>query len=73
MSMEDAAQDHEVRIWEINNRPRPEAKKYAPGQDGYGPEECVECGDDMPALRRENGWCLCTACKAKTEATTGRR
>jgi len=68
MSIEDAAQEHEAQMWEIHNihrRRLPDVKK--PGEPGYGPEECEECGDDMPAVRRGYGFSLCTACASARE------
>lgn len=68
MSIEDKAQEHEAAEWERINvsRPRlPPMKK--PGEPGYGPEECDDCGGPMPDLRRANGWRLCTACQSVVE------
>ena len=67
MSLEDAAQDHEAKIWLLNNRTR-EVKKFAPGAPGYGPQDCVQCGDDMPEPRRAHGFGRCVPCVQKTEA-----
>lgn len=67
MSLEDKAQEHELAIWEQNNRPREAASRYAPGDPGYGPEFCAECEDDMPNERRAWGYHICTACKARKE------
>jgi RNA polymerase-binding transcription factor DksA len=40
--------------------------KYAPEDEGYGPEEC-ECGAEMPEPRRAYGFKLCVPCKELTE------
>lgn len=61
MSIEDRAQDHELAEWERNNRAR-EVVVYKPGDPGYGPGECDECGDDMPDVRRGYGFRLCVPC-----------
>ena len=69
MSLEDKAQEHEAQEWaSINmNRPRlPDVKK--PGDPGYGPAECDECGADMHPIRRGYGFKLCTACQSELEA-----
>jgi len=66
MSLEDNAQEHEAKIWAINNRPR-EVVSYKPGDAGYGPEECVECGAEMHPVRRAHGFKLCTPCASATE------
>lgn len=72
MSIEDKAQEHEAAIWELNNRAR-EVKTYKPGEPGYGPEECSECGAEMHPVRRADGRTRCTPCQAATEPTARRR
>lgn len=67
MSDEDRAQEVELREWERNNRIRPGPVKYAPGEHGYGPAECVTCDADMPPPRRAHGFDLCVACKTDAE------
>ena len=67
MNIEDSAQAHEVKMWEMANAVRPAAAVYAPGEPGYGPAECAQCGDDMPALRRRDGRRLCTTCQSALE------
>lgn len=74
MNIEDTAQDHEIKVWELNNVHRkPEPAVKSPGEPGYGPEECEKCGDDMPDVRRAYGFTLCTACKSLTESPRLRR
>lgn len=73
MSDEDRAQDQELLDWERNNRPRPARRQFEPGEPGYGPAECAECGDDMPAARRAMGSHLCTECKTRQEDQQKRR
>ena len=34
---------------------------------GKGPEFCLECGNDMPSVRREYGYVLCVECKTAEE------
>lgn len=53
--------------WERNNRSRPAPVRYAPGDAGYGPEDCEGCGAEMPAARREHGFTICVACKTVQE------
>lgn len=72
MSQEDKAQEHEAMIWQRNNTVRP-TRTYAPGEPGYGPEECDRCGDDVHPVRRANGWRLCTPCQSAVEIATQRR
>lgn len=72
MSLEDVAQEHEAKIWAINNRPR-EVVSYKPGDKGYGPAECVECDADMPPERRAHGFTVCVPCKSAAEARNRRR
>lgn len=67
MSIEDQAQDHEIKLWERRNAPRPERPTYAPGDPKYGPACCEECDEPMPTLRRANGWLLCTSCQSLAE------
>lgn len=67
MSMEDIAQEVELKQWELNNASRQAPVKYAPGDAGYGPAECDECGSDMPAARRAHGFTICVACKTSQE------
>lgn len=72
MSLEDKAQEHEAQIWEMNNRAR-EVVRYQPGDKGYGPEECDQCGADMPPERRAHGFTVCVHCKSAAEARNRRR
>ena len=72
MSIEDRAQEHEILIWERNNRTRPPAPTFGPGDPGYGPAECQECEDPMPDLRRQMGKLLCTGCQGRHEAQARR-
>lgn len=67
MSLEDTAQEHEAAEWEMRNRARAARPTFKPGDEGYGPEDCDDCGAEMPSLRRENGWRLCTACQTLIE------
>lgn len=72
MSLEDKAQEHEAHEWAINNRRR-EVVTHKPGDPGYGPEDCQDCGDTMPAVRRGYGFVRCTPCQSAREIVTGRR
>ena len=72
MSLEDKAQEHEAQIWAINNRPR-EVASYQPGEKGYGPEDCEECGADMHPVRRAHGFKVCTPCASALESKTSGR
>lgn len=67
MSEADRAQEVEARDWAHNNRPRPPLPVFAPHEKGYGPAECVECGEDMPELRRSMGREMCTECTSFLE------
>jgi len=33
----------------------------------YGPEECDQCGDEMPDIRRQRGFRLCVECATLPE------
>lgn len=66
MSIEDKAQQHEVLIWEQNNRAR-EVTRFQPGEKGYGPAECEDCGADMHPVRRSYGFIRCTRCASALE------
>lgn len=33
----------------------------------YGPEECDQCGDEMPDIRRQHGFRLCVECATLRE------
>lgn len=67
MSDADHAQEFELMDWERNNRARSVQRRFVPGESGYGPAECEECGDDMPPERRAMGSRICTDCKARQE------
>ena len=67
MSFEDKAQEHEAMEWAQINAPREPQPTFKPGEPGYGPEECDECGADMHPVRRAYGFALCTACKSACE------
>ena len=71
MNIADNAQDHEAHEWALRNAPR-EVKQYKPGDAGYGPEECDECGDKMHPVRRGHGFRLCTSCQSAREIVSGR-
>lgn len=66
MSLEDKAQEHEAMLWEQNNRAR-EVTRFQPTDKGYGPAECVDCGDDMHPVRRSYGFTRCTKCASARE------
>lgn len=70
MSEADRAQEVEARDWEHNNRPRAPLPVFTPKDKGYGPAECVECGDEMPELRRSMGCEMCTDCTSIRERKT---
>lgn len=67
MSIEDLAQEVELRDWEQRNNFVSTKRTFEPGERGYGPAQCVECEDDMPPQRRAMGSTLCTACKTLEE------
>lgn len=71
MSIEDKAQEHEAQEWAINNRPR-EFVRFQPGDAGYGPEECEDCGAEMHPVRRMHGFVLCTSCQSAVERRSRR-
>lgn len=73
MSLEDKAQELELAHWEINNTPRGDSRKYQPDETGYGPEECDECGNQMPPERRAWGYTLCVHCKEAHEKRDAQR
>lgn len=50
----------------INERPHTQ-HKFTKDEAGYGPEDCDECGAEMPEARREYGFILCVPCKEFTE------
>jgi formylmethanofuran dehydrogenase subunit E len=66
MSIEDKAQEHEAMIWEQNNRARSVAR-FNPGEAGYGPAECEDCGEEVHAVRRSYGFTTCTPCASARE------
>lgn len=73
MEIEEAAQEHEAREWEARNKARTPEPIYQPADPGYGPAECVECDEEMPAQRRAYGYHLCTKCKSARETGRPRR
>jgi RNA polymerase-binding transcription factor DksA len=72
MNLEDRAQEHELAEWEARNAGRQQVAAHAPGEPGYGPEKCVECGTDMPDKRREMGSHWCTPCMSARERLAAR-
>jgi len=64
--MEDDAQAHELKEWENRNKPRL-SSGFKPGEPGYGPPECMQCGGDMPDIRRGYGYRVCTSCQERLE------
>lgn len=50
----------------INERPHTQ-HKFTKDEEGYGPETCVECDEDMPTARREYGFKVCVPCKELAE------
>ena len=73
MSIEDRAQEHEAKMWEMANAPRAQKPTFAQDHPLYGPEECDGCGATMLEFRRKHGWRLCTDCQADAERSTVRR
>lgn len=73
MNLEDRAQEHEAKMWELANKPREAAPTYEPGEPGYGPEFCPSCDATMPDLRRRDGRLRCTSCQSALEIVNGRR
>jgi RNA polymerase-binding transcription factor DksA len=67
MSMEDQAQELELKQWVQNNKTRQVEKTYKPGDSNYGPANCLNCDEAMPVARREYGYALCTGCKTELE------
>jgi RNA polymerase-binding transcription factor DksA len=72
MSIEEKAQELECAEWEARNAPRPTRPTFRPGEPGYGPEECAECDDPMPDLRRTMGCHLCAPCQTAYERMVAR-
>ena len=69
----DVAQAIELRQWEFNNQAPVERKLvYCETDPEFGPAECIECGDDMPMVRRQYGFKICVACKTKRERISSR-
>lgn len=67
MTLEDAAQEHEARLWEQNNRARVVGRQLTPADAAYGPESCSDCDDLMPPIRRSYGFSRCTECQTEIE------
>ena len=38
-----------------------------PPEGTIGPEECVECTNEIPLLRRQHGFSLCVECAGRRE------
>lgn len=72
MSIEDKAQEHEAELWEARNAPRPPARTFKPDEEGYGPADCGDCGDQMAPSRRADGLALCVPCKSIRERLAAR-
>ena len=67
MSDEDKAIDKEMLLWEIANKPKQAQVKFEPLHPQYGPEECDECGGEMPEPRRAYGFTECVHCAGARE------
>lgn len=67
MSLEDKAQEQEIALWEIINKPSPKPAKYEPGDPGYGPPECEDCEAVMHVVRRGYGFKKCVDCQSLLE------
>lgn len=67
MSAEDKAQEQELMMWELNNRPKPEPARFVPQDPRYGPEYCEHCDAEMPEVRRSYGYTICVDCKSALE------
>ena len=72
MSIEDQAQDLELKIWEANNMASRAPASYAPDDPEYGPDACEECGEPMHPVRRSYGYCLCVSCQQALEQSRRR-
>lgn len=69
MSMEDEAQELELRLWEARNVGRSNKPlSYKPDEAGYGPAECEECDAEMHPKRRAHGFLICVHCRELEEA-----
>lgn len=56
MSMEDDAQEVELKMWMKINQPRNTVTQI-------GPEHCQECGLEMNTIRRNHGFSRCVDCQ----------
>lgn len=41
--------------------------RYEQKPPPYGPEECAQCGEEMPDVRRQHGFRLCIECATLRE------
>lgn len=74
MSLEDKAQEHEQKQWELRNVDRPQLPPPAKPEDpDYGPPACEECEGPMPAVRRSYRCTMCTGCTSEAERLAGLR
>jgi len=67
MSIEDRAQEQEAQLWLANQTRERAPRLLEPSEVGYGPIDCVQCGAEVTAFRRQHGWMRCTACQSKAE------
>ena len=67
MSAENRAQELEIKVWEAHNSRGSSPVRFEPHQEGYGPEECDECGAEMHPVRRGYGYRLCVTCQQARE------
>lgn len=72
MSIEDIAQDVELQQWELNQQRGAGPLRVGPEHPSYGPEECDECGGEMPDARRAYTYRLCVHCQTALEARRAR-
>ena len=71
MSDEDKAIERELMHWELTNKPKHNKVKFEPEHPEYGPEECDECGNEMPEPRRAWGFRECVECATAREIKEG--
>lgn len=63
--------DEETANW-IKDGQINSIRDRVPPKGKLGPEDCQECGNDIPMKRREHGYDLCVECASVREVKHGR-
>lgn len=58
--------DEQMANW-IRDKTVSTIRANLPPEGTLGPEQCVECENDIPLIRRDHGFSLCVECAGRRE------